>query len=102
MTNKVREILQRRCKSSNKPFNINIFKVERLWDRMRKTLGYENEKGFVLHAFRHTCATTLIQKDVPITTVQAYLGHANISTTQIYAHLNPKKLKDAAQTLEEG
>ena len=41
------------------------------------------------HLFRHTFASRLVQAGVPIAKVSAWLGHANISTTMIYAHLAP-------------
>ncbi|RPI00639.1 MAG: site-specific integrase [Ignavibacteriae bacterium] len=39
------------------------------------------------HSLRHTGATWLVQRDVPIFTVQHILGHSSIATTQIYSHL---------------
>jgi len=38
------------------------------------------------HDLRHTFATTLAAAGVPLRTLQEYLGHAEIKTTQIYAH----------------
>ncbi len=39
------------------------------------------------HSSRHTCATLLVHQGVPITTVQAVLGHTSVRTTQIYAEV---------------
>ena len=39
------------------------------------------------HSFRHGLATTLIEGKVPASVVQRVLGHANLTTTQIYVHL---------------
>jgi integrase len=38
---------------------------------------------------RHTFATTLAAASVPLRTIQEYLGHADLKTTQIYAHYAP-------------
>ena len=41
-------------------------------------------KKLTYHVARHTCATNLIYRKVPITTVQKILGHDKIETTQLY------------------
>lgn len=41
------------------------------------------------HALRHTFGTMCAASGIPLTTVQAYMGHAAISTTMIYAHFAP-------------
>lgn len=40
------------------------------------------------HALRHTFATKLVHDQVPLTTVKDLLGHASVTTTQIYTHKN--------------
>ncbi|GEM_PF-1680550 len=42
------------------------------------------------HTFRHTFASHLVMAGVPLYTVQKLLGHAQIDTTMIYAHLAPE------------
>jgi integrase/recombinase XerC len=47
------------------------------------------------HMFRHACATHVLESSGSIREVQELLGHASISTTQIYTHLNAQYLLDA-------
>ena len=46
------------------------------------------------HTIRHSFATDLLMKGVDLKTIQEFLGHKNISTTQIYAHITSKKLRE--------
>ncbi len=43
---------------------------------------------------RHTFATMMLSKGVPIETVSHMLGHSNITTTQIYARVTNQKIGD--------
>jgi site-specific recombinase XerD len=54
------------------------------------------------HIARHTFATTVtLSNGVPIATVSKLLGHAKLSTTQIYANVVERKLRDDMNSLQD-
>jgi len=52
------------------------------------------------HTLRHSFASCLVQKGVSIYEVSKLLGHADIKTTQIYAHLRSDDLRNAVERLD--
>jgi integrase len=64
------------------------------WDRVRSLAGLPDVR---IHDLRHNFASLLVNHGRSLYEVQKLLGHADISTTQRYAHLSPDTLKDATE-----
>lgn len=105
MTSRVREIITARCQlypsgqlfpGSSKPW------MRQQWDHVRALMQMVHDQDFVPHMLRHTCCSRLVQRGVPLTHVQKWMGHSDIKTTMRYAHLAPHDLFSAVAVLEGG
>jgi integrase len=66
------------------------------WEHYRQLAGLNDVR---LHDLRHTFASHLAQKGVSQKKIQELLGHAKLSTTDIYTHLFPEHLREAMDQL---
>lgn len=94
---RVRPTLEKKMKSGNIVFlNSRGTKLSRMgiWKIVDKYVKEaEIEKEFHPHTFRHSFATHLLEGGADLRAVQEMLGHSDISTTQIYTHINKDFVK---------
>jgi len=90
---------KRNVYKTNEYLFLNI-RGERLSQRyIRKLLtGYLSDSGIKKHisphGLRHSFATHMLEEGTNIRAVQELLGHTSLSSTQIYTHINLKKMKE--------
>ncbi|HEY7463542.1 MAG TPA: site-specific tyrosine recombinase [Candidatus Limnocylindria bacterium] len=68
---------------------------EAVWRLVRRWTRAAGVDGHVTpHTFRHSFATHLLEGGADLRVVQTLLGHASISTTQLYTHLTGERLRE--------
>ncbi len=69
---------------------------QRIW-QMVKAASVASGRAASPHMLRHSCATHMVENGADLRTVQTILGHADISTTQVYTHLALDRLRTVYQ-----
>ncbi|WEM05503.1 integrase [Ralstonia phage BOESR1] len=99
-TKRVHDIIARRSNYRVLFPELSIPILRHQWDILKDHMGLTEDRQFVVHTLRHTCASRMVQRGVPLSIVQRYMGHKNINTTLRYAHLAPDSLLQAKAALE--
>lgn len=73
--------------------------IRSAWAIVRAEFG-EDDPDFVFYACRHTCASRLVQRNVPLQIVKEWMGHKTFDMTLRYAKLAPKNMLSAKKALE--
>lgn len=80
---------------------ISVRSIQLMIKKYAKLAGIKNAKKITPHKLRHTFASLLYHQTKDIKILQELLGHANISTTQIYTHTDIEQKQEAISELPE-
>lgn len=102
LSHDVVELLRRRKESEGLVFKVNgtVFQPVTLGKQLALACERAGLRKVTLHVLRHSYASHLAMKGVPIAVIQQLLGHTDIKVTMRYAHLSQANLNDVVQHLQ--
>jgi integrase len=101
LTDRALEVLIRRSELPKMFHPLGVDSSERIWARVRKQMGLEDDTEFVLHALRHTFASTLANAGVDAFRIQKVMGHRSITTTERYVKVSTASLDGLADIMTD-
>lgn len=87
--------------SHNYPYE-EFLSIKSIIPRQMRCAGIKTpaNKRIGMHAFRHGLATRMLEKDVPLPVISQTLGHADISSTEVYLRISMKQLSKCGLEVE--
>lgn len=97
------ELLRRRQQREGFVFEVrgNVFQPGTLGQELASACRRSGLRRVTLHILRHSYASHLAMKGVPIAVIQKLLGHTDIKVTMRYAHLSQASLNDVVEHLQQ-
>jgi len=99
ISKEARELLGERAANSDRVFTGLKYSAVYNTEILRWCMRAGITKHITFHSSRHTNAVLLLENGADIYTVQKRLGHKEIKTTEIYAKIIDKKMKEAAEII---